>query len=87
MADVETEAAVELAVQLGALGRCDECGATWNLGEVDFEDEEIFATFVARALAVAEEDPELNLFEDEDALRAALARVAEDAEPERSCSH
>jgi hypothetical protein len=87
MADVETEAAVQLAVQLGALGQCDVCGATWNVGEIELEDEETFATFVRKARAVAESDPELDLFEDEDALRAALARVVEDASPEQDCAH
>jgi hypothetical protein len=87
MADVETEAAVELAVQLGALGQCEVCGATWNVGEVELEDEETFAAFVRKAKSVAEADPELDLFEDEDALRSALARVVEDAAPEQECSH
>ena len=87
MADVETEAAVQLAVQLGALAQCDVCGSTWNVGEVELEDEETFATFVKKARAVAEADPELDLFEDEDALRSALARVVEDASPEQDCAH
>jgi hypothetical protein len=87
MADLETETAVVLAVELGALGQCDVCGATWNLGEIELEDEETFATFVKRARAVAEADPELDLFEDEDALSAALARVVEDAAPEQECAH
>jgi hypothetical protein len=87
MADLETETAVVLAVELGALGQCDVCGATWNLGEIDLEDEETFATFVKKARAVAEADPELDLFEDEEALSAALARVVEEAAPEQECAH
>jgi hypothetical protein len=87
MADLETETAVVLAVELGALGQCDVCGATWNLGEIELEDEETFATFVKKARAVAEADPELDLFEDEDALSAALARVVEEAAPEQECAH
>jgi hypothetical protein len=87
MADLETETAVVLAVELGALGQCDVCGATWNLGEIDLEDEETFATFVKKARAVAEADPELDLFEDEEALSTALARVVEEAAPEQECAH
>jgi hypothetical protein len=85
MADGETEAAITLAVMLGALGRCETCGATWSTGEVDSNDEDSLDVLEGRARDVT--DPELLVFEDDQALRDALARVIDDAAPERACSH
>jgi hypothetical protein len=85
MVDGETEAATTLAVMLGALGRCATCGGTWNTGEVDPNDEASLDVLEGRARGVT--DPELLVFEDDAALRDALARVIEDAAPSRACAH
>ena len=85
MADGETEAAITLAVMLGALERCPTCGATWNKGAVDPDDEAALDVLDSRARDVT--DPELLVFHDDAALRDALARVIGDAATERGCSH
>ncbi len=85
MADGETEAAITLAVMLGALERCATCGATWNEGEVDPNDEAALDVLEGRARDVTE--PELLVFHDDAALRDALARVIDHAATERGCSH
>jgi hypothetical protein len=85
MPDGETEAATQIAVILDALERCATCGSTWTTGLTDPDDEASLDLLEERARGVT--DPELLVFEDDAALRDALARVIEEAAPERSCSH
>jgi hypothetical protein len=85
MADGETEAAITLAVVLGALERCETCGKVWNNSEVDPDDEDSLEDLASRARDV--KTPDLLVFDDDESMKDALARVIGDAEPERSCSH
>lgn len=85
MADGQTEAAITLAVMLGALVRCPTCGATWNKGEIDPDDEASLDVLADRAREVT--DPELLVFDDDQSMRDALARVVGDAAPKQTCPH
>jgi len=85
MADGQTEAAITLAVMLGALARCSTCGMTWSKGEIDPDDEASLDVLAERARAVT--DPELLVFDDDASLRDALARVLGDAAPKQPCPH
>ncbi len=85
MADVQTEAATTLAVRLEALGQCETCGATWDLGEVDPDDEDALDELMGRVSDVMDDD--LQVFDDDASMRDALARVIGDAASEKPCGH
>jgi hypothetical protein len=83
----DTEAATEVAIQCGALERCNVCGSTWTTEEFDPDDDESMDELAAGARRKAEADPEMELPEDDEALRAALIRALNDAAPEKDCDH
>jgi hypothetical protein len=83
----DIEAATEIAIECGALERCSECGSTWTTDDFDSDDPESMDELVSAARAKAEADPELEIPEDDDALRAALARVMSSAAVEQTCGH
>ena len=83
----DIEAATEIAIECGALERCSECGSIWTTDDFDSDDPESMDELVSAARAKAESDPELEIPEDDDALRAALARVMSSAAVEQSCGH
>jgi hypothetical protein len=85
MADVETEAAITLAVRFGALAQCATCEGTWNSGEVDPDDDDALDELAAQAYKVT--DPELAVFDSEASLKEALGRVIGDAPSEQDCPH
>jgi hypothetical protein len=83
----DIEAATEIAIQCGALERCSDCGSTWTTDDFDADDSESMDELLTTARDKAEGDPELELPEDDDALRAALRRVMSNAAVEKNCDH
>ena len=83
----DIEAATEIAIHCGALERCSTCGSTWTTDDFDSDDSESMDELVSAARAKAEADPELDIPEDDDALRAALVRVMSNAAVEKDCDH
>jgi len=83
----DIEAATEIAIQCGALERCSDCGSTWTTDDFDSDDSDSMDELVTAARDKSEADPELDIPEDDDALRAALARVMSSAAVEKGCEH
>ena len=83
----DIEAATEIAIQCGVLERCSDCGSTWTTDDFDPDDVESMDALVSNARSKAEADPELDVPEDDDDLRAALARVMSNAAVEKGCDH
>jgi hypothetical protein len=87
MAPEQRNAALELAVRLGLLGRCERCGQTWRRGTMDMEEGDGLDEYLDSAEDILDELPELDVFPDAESLRIALEIILRDAYGAKVCRH
>ena len=81
------EAARTIALRLGAIDRCEVCGATWTTGKYDHDHEDSVAELVRAARQVIAEDEALDRFDDDGGLRHALFSAVGDTAVQKDCPH